>query len=112
MLKTAFELVGGESFVVMEAYPPGPIPTAMWPMPPHWCKQTPTESEPFFYFDNGLGFREEIPMKQVLWQRGISLKNPYGRAKGIFQTMEDELSAYENASELVNYQFYNRTCPT
>jgi hypothetical protein len=111
MLLTAFDLVGGDAFIVLESAPPGPIPTMMWPFPPHWCRWTPTVERPTFQFDNGLGMRREFQMNEVLWMRGMNLTNPYGRSKGIYQTMEDELSSYENASELVNYQFYNRNRP-
>lgn len=111
MLKTAFEYVGGESFMIMEASPPGKVPNILWPFPPHWCIATPTKDRPEFHFNNSLGFDEWIPMERVLWQHGLNLTNPYGRAKGIYQTMEDELSSYENASALVNYQFYNRNRP-
>ncbi|MGH9391240.1 MAG: phage portal protein, partial [Vicinamibacteria bacterium] len=111
MLITAFQYVGGESFQILEAHPPAKIPNIMWPFPPHWCKQTPTPARPEFYFDNGLGLRQWIPMERVLWRRGLNLLNPFGRSRGLFMTMEDELSSYENASQLVNYSFYNKNRP-
>ena len=54
------------------------VPSALWPVPPHWVAETPTPSNPFFRMARGA-WQKPIPASEVLWIQNPNPADPYGR---------------------------------
>lgn len=85
-------------------------PQAIWPVPPHWVKRTPTPDYPFFE----LGFRGWqgiVPATEVVWFQSPDPENPYGRGTGVAEALGDELETDEYTAKYTKSWFYNSARP-
>jgi len=99
----------GEAFWVVERNKQQ-VPVQVWPMPPHWVRETPSDDSQFFRCK--LGNREwKVPEADVVWFKDINPENPYGRGVGMAEALSDELDADEYAAKRIKSYFYNQTSP-
>lgn len=99
----------GEVFLVVERAQDG-LPLELWPIPPHWCRMTPTPSDPFFHFSYS-GWVRDVPERDVVWLRHPTLEQPYGRGSGTGDALGDELDIDEFAAKHMKSFFFNRALP-
>lgn len=99
----------GESFSVLQRNPLG-MPTAEWPIPPSWVLALPTSSDPFYQVHTP-GWSGQIPVSEMLHFVDPNPENPYGRGRGIAQSLLDELETAEYASKHTRNFFFNSAIP-
>lgn len=101
--------LGGDGFWLLERGALD-VPTAIWPIPPHWILATPTPSRPSFRV-GFRGWRGEIPVSEIIWFSDSDPANPYGRGSATAKALGDELETDEYAARHVKAYFYNRARP-
>lgn len=99
----------GEAFVVIERGPSG-VPVELWPVPPHWILETPTQSKPFFRGSHGT-WQRDVPVSDMIWLRDPDLEEPYLRGSGIAESLGDEIDTDEYASKQAKGFFFNNAMP-
>ena len=99
----------GEAFWLKERDSRGTI-IAVWPIPPHWVRATPTPSQPY-YEVSFRGWQGRIPDAEMLWMSNPDPQNPYARGSGVAQALADELETDEFAAKHAKAFFYNRARP-
>ena len=99
----------GEAFLLVERGPFN-VPTAWWPIPPSWVKDTPRPGHDFFVM-NVNGTEKQIPMSEMIWLRDPNPVNPYERGTGIARALADELDTDEFAAKHIKDFFYNGARP-
>lgn len=99
----------GEAFWIVEKDSDG-FPIAPWPVPPHWVKSLPTESNPHYviHFQNRMA---KIPVTEVIPFLRPDPHNPYGRGIGFAKALGDELESDEYSAKHVKNFFLNRARP-
>jgi HK97 family phage portal protein len=108
LLETWVDLKG-EAFLIAERNGAG-VPVELWPVPPHWVKETPSRDKPFFQISQG-SFRKDVPAEEMIWLRIHDPENPYARGVGLAEALADELDTDEYASKHTKAWFYNRAVP-
>lgn len=108
-LAQGFLEVKGEAPLIIERAKDGKA-LELWPAPPTWLQQLPTDAAPWFQFQAN-GWAAKIPESDVLWLREYDLENPYGRGTGAGDALSDELDIDKFATEHVKSWFYNRALP-
>lgn len=99
----------GEAFWIYLTNPAG-MPISVMACPPHWIRELPTRSAPFFRVQiDALTY--EVPIDNMVWFKDPSLANPYGRGAGTGMSLADDLDVDENAAKHVSSFFYNRAMP-
>lgn len=85
-------------------------PLELWPVPPHWLRETPSAGRPFYTFQ-WMGWTRQVPEADVLYLAHPELTNPYGRGRGTGEALADELDIDEFAAKHIAAFFYNRGLP-
>lgn len=99
----------GETYMVLDTNPAG-MPVRMWPIPPTWIKQIPTETQPSFRVEvDGASF--DVPTENMLVIRDPNPSDPYGRGTGLGYALADELDIDEFAAKHVATWFHNKGMP-
>jgi HK97 family phage portal protein len=99
----------GETYIVLDTNPAG-MPVRMWPIPPTWIKQIPTETQPSFRVEvDGVSF--DVPVENMLVIRDQNPADPYGRGVGTGLALADELDIDEFAAKHVATWFHNKGMP-
>jgi HK97 family phage portal protein len=86
------------------------VPSALWPVPPHWVAETPTPSHPFFRVARGA-WQQQIPASEVLWIQNPNPADPYGRGTGLGKAIDDEIALDEYAAKHTASFFKNSARP-
>jgi HK97 family phage portal protein len=102
--------IGGDCFWVLERNVFG-APLEAYPMPAHWCIQTPTSAAPFYKFSNLRGYVADVAVDDVIWFKEPDPENPYGRGVGVAEALSDELDTDEFASKRTKAFFNNGALP-
>ncbi len=106
----------GESFLLKERGPlTNPdtkrnVPTALWPIPPHWIISTPTPTNMAFRI-SFRGWQGFIPASEILWSKELDPAMPYWRGSGVAQALSDELETDEYTAKYLKQFFYNSARP-
>lgn len=108
LMQTSLDLVG-ETFV-WGPRDGGPVPRALWPIPAHWVRSTPSVDDPFFEISY-RSFHERVPEDEMIWMRHPDPANPYGRGSGIGRSLADELDGDEYAAKHISAFFRNGATP-
>jgi phage portal protein BeeE len=108
LLQIYIDLVG-ECFWLLERNAFG-MPVQVWPIPPHWVRETPSPGKPRFLIEYA-GKREEIPMTEIIWFQTPDPENPYARGTGTAMSLGDELQTDEYAARFTKSWFYNSARP-
>lgn len=58
------------------------MPKEIWPIPPHWVHEFPTEEKPFFKVRHHK-FSKDIPEEDMVRFQDPTALNPYGRGSGV-----------------------------
>lgn len=103
-----YDLIG-ESFMMKERDVLGTV-VALWPVPPHWVRSTPTPAQPYFEIQHGAE-ASRVPMDDMLWMIDPSPLEPYGRGAGGGKAISDEIQTDEFASKHIKAFFYNSARP-
>lgn len=99
----------GEVPIVKERAQDGK-PLELWPVPPHWLRETPSAGRPFYTFQ-WMGWTRQVPEQDVLYLSHPDLVNPYGRGRGNAEALADEIDIDEFAAKHLAAWFYNRALP-
>lgn len=99
----------GEAFWVVERNKQQ-VPVQVWPLPPHWVRETPSEGIPFFRCILG-NYEWKVPESDVVWFKDLNPENPYARGVGMAEALADELDADEYAAKRIKAYFYNQASP-
>lgn len=101
----------GEAFWLLEKNKLGQ-PIGIWPLPPTWIKDLPTNEHPFYkiQFGNSAAQRE-IPVTEIIKFVDPNPLNPYGRGSGISRALGDELETDEYSAKFLKTFFYNKATP-
>jgi len=99
----------GEAFWLLDVDGRG-APTAIWPLPPTWIKETP-DLKRRSYRVGYKGWQGNVPEQLIVWFRHPDPANPYGRGTGIVQALGDEFEIDEYAAKTMKTWFYNRARP-
>lgn len=99
----------GDGFWILERNSAG-MPVEAWPIPPHWCAETPSASMRGFRFSHN-GWQKVVPESDVVWFRQPDAENPYGRGAGLAESLADELDVDEFAARHLKSFFFNRALP-
>jgi len=102
--------LAGEGFWYLEKDPKFGVPSAIWPIPPHWVMNFPTRDH-MFYKLRYLGQEIEIPVTHMVAFINPNPANPYGRGRGLGRAIADELETDEYASKHTKNFFYNQARP-
>lgn len=112
---TAFQLTQmymdlvGEWFWMLERNP-FTVPKAIWPIPPTWVVDLPSNKRPSFKLRIS-GKDIEVPATEMIMARDPNPMNPYQRGIGIAKTLGDELATDEYAANHTKNFFFNRARP-
>ena len=99
----------GETFIVLDTNPAG-MPIRMWPIPPTWVKDLPTDQAPFYKVDID-NTSHQIPITNMIHIRDPNPANPYGRGVGVGMSLADEVDVDEFAAKHVSTWFHNKGMP-
>lgn len=99
----------GEAFWVHELNGLGQ-PLELWPVPPHWVAQTPSETTPYFRAAYS-GWHRLFPEEVVTWLREPDPENPYGRGAGTGDALSRELDISEYHTRHLANWFFNNAIP-
>jgi hypothetical protein len=105
----ALRYVEGEAFWVKERNALG-VPIAVYPIPPHWIRATPTPSSRTF-FVSFRGWQGAIPETEITWFVKPNLENPYGRGTGLARALADEIETDQYAASTQRQVFLNGARP-
>lgn len=103
-------LLVGETFAVLDRNALG-APVRRWPVPPHWVRETPLPGRPWFVVQPEGAGSIRYPADDVLWLKEVDPMRPYERGSGIGMSLDDELSADEQAAKHVASSLANRARP-
>lgn len=99
----------GEAFWIIERDEAG-VPSEIWPLPPHWVKDTPDPAHPFFNVQfNSAVF--DIPVTEVVWFYSPRPEDPYRRGSGLMEALGDELETDELTAKYLKQFFFNGARP-
>ena len=101
--------IQGEAYWSILRDPQGK-PYEIWPTPPHWVRETPSASQPFYQVSRG-GLQFNIPAADMVAFVEHDPVNPYGRGAGIGEALSDELDTDEYAAKYIKTFFYNSAIP-
>ena len=99
----------GDGFWILERGANG-MPIEAWPVPPHWCAETPSANNPRFRFSYN-SWQRSVGEEDVVWFRHPDAENPYGRGSGVAEALADELDVDEYAARHLKSFFFNRALP-
>lgn len=101
----------GEAFWLLERNGLG-TPTAIWPIPPDWIRNFPTNNNPWYRLQIGNNaITMKIPVTEVIAFIDPDPLNPYGRGTGIAKSLGDELETDEYAAKHLKQFFFNSARP-
>jgi len=104
----------GESFWIKVRNGEG-MPTEFLPVPPHWVKETPNTSAPWFVVNPPNSqegrYDKKIMPEDMIWFYHPDPFNPYLRGVGMGTTLADELETDEYAAKYMKSFFYNQARP-
>lgn len=102
----------GECFIMPRYKAGSRIPKELWVIPPHWVVDIPTATNPAFtVVIPGEVQSFKVPVGEILWLTDPDLYDPYGRGRGVAQTLDDEVSQDEWAAKWNNGFFRNGARP-
>lgn len=110
LVQTYLDLTGEAFLLKQRATPNGP-PISLWPVPPTWVINTPTETAQKYRI-SFRGWQGEIPDTEILWLADANPLNPYGRGTGIANALGDELDTDEFAGKYTRSFFFNNASPS
>lgn len=115
LLKTLYLDVAGESFDLIE-YGRDGLPSALYPIPPTWCRRLPSSDDLTYEFviPGGSGQGKSVwvvPAENILWMKRPNLANPWGRGRGIALSVDDEISQLSAMNKFNNAFFKNGAHP-
>ena len=102
--------IKGEAFWLVARDLDG-TPNSVFPVPPHWVRDVPTEARPFFMISLG-SVQIQVPASDVIWLRDVDPEYPYGRGTGVAESLGDELETDEYAAKYIKAWFYNSATPS
>lgn len=101
--------LAGDAFLLKERSAMGVV-VGLWPIPPHWVRELPTPSRPF-YRVSWKGWQGEVPDSEIVWVHNPAPANPYGRGTSVTGALADELQVDEYVAKFANSLFFNRMTP-
>ena len=115
LLKTLYLDVAGEAFDLIE-YGPDGLPSALYPIPPTWCRRLPSSDDLTYEFVIPAGGGQgksvwTVPAENILWMKRPNLANPWGRGRGIALSVDDEISQLSAMNKFNNSFFRNGAHP-
>lgn len=99
----------GEAFFFKERDGLGVV-IKLWPIPPHWIKDTPTLGKENFKLSYA-GIHADIPIHDMLWIIDPNPAKPYERGTGGARALADELETDEYSAKYTKAWFYNSARP-
>lgn len=101
----------GEAFWLLEKNKLGQ-PIGIWPLPPIWIKNLPTQDHPYYKIQFGnSSAQRDIPVTEIIKFVDPNPLNPYGRGSGISKALGDELETDEYSAKFLKTFFYNKATP-
>lgn len=104
----------GEAYLLKIRDPKGNV-ISLSPLSPSWVVKTPTEGgnywEIYPYGTTG-GNSIVVPANDVIVFKDINLLDPFGRGKGVAETIGDEIQSDEYASKYAKNLFFNDATPS
>lgn len=104
-LMQMYQDLKGDGFLVKERNGAG-LPLEMWPVPPHWIRETPSAASPTFKAAYAT-WTKDFPEQDVVWMRSVDPEMPYGRGAGIVEALSDECDIDELAARYIKNWFFN-----
>lgn len=105
--QSCLELVGRCAWRLMEFDDKG-RPGELWPLPPHWIKQTPTSNNGHFKI---AWWGEEgdidVPAAEITYFSRPGITDPMCSSQGIAQGVDDEVNQDEAMAKFNNFYFQN-----
>lgn len=108
LLAAQYEL-SGEAYALIQRNSAGK-PSALWGIPAHWVKSTPTPDHATFML-SWRGWQADIPTRQMLWHKDPNPADPYGRGAAMVAALADELDTDEYMAKTLRQWFYNSARP-
>ena len=101
----------GEAFWLLERDGLG-TPMAIWPLPPDWIRNFPTNTNPWYRIQIGNNaITMKIPVTELIAFIDPDPLNPYGRGTGLAKSLGDELQTDEYAAKHLKSFFHNSARP-
>jgi HK97 family phage portal protein len=113
LMVTHYKLVG-EAFAIVddEQSRSGSMrPVRMWPIPPTWVRDMPTEDKPYFTVSTPSGSQLIVPFENMFQMRDPNPADPYSRGVGVGLTLADEIDIDEHAAKMTAAFFQNSAIP-
>jgi HK97 family phage portal protein len=107
-------VVVGEAFLLKVRKPNGKI-IALQPISPSWVVKTPTETGSYweiYPYGTAGGNSIVVPREDVIYFKDINLLDPFGRGKGLSESIGDEIQSDEYASKYAKNLFFNDATPS
>jgi HK97 family phage portal protein len=111
---SVFCLAGpGEVFWLIERGQNSGQPVELWPIPPHWVKNTPSDKSAYFELHDNAGVsRKKIDADDMLWIKIPQAQNPiHGRGAGPGRALGHEIDIDENISDHILGFFVRSAIP-
>lgn len=108
-LLTAYYDLVGEGYLIKQRGENN-LTIGMWPVPPTWITDLPSVDRPY-YNVQFPGYVGQIPASEIVRVVDPDVANPYGRGKGVVQSLEDEIDIDEFASKHAKSFFHNNARP-
>ena len=104
----------GEAYLLKVRSPNGKV-VALLPLSPSWVVKTPTVNAEYwevYPFGTTSGNSIVVPTNDVIVFKDIDLLDPYGRGKGLSESIGDEIQSDEYASKYAKNLFFNDATPS
>jgi len=104
----------GEAYLLKVRSPNGKV-IALLPLSPSWVVKTPTVNAEYweiYPFGTTAGNSIVVPTNDVIVFKDMNLLDPYGRGKGLAESIGDEIQSDEYASKYAKNLFFNDATPS
>lgn len=111
---SVFCLAGpGEVFWLIERGKNTGQPVEIYPIPPHWVKNTPSKDDPYYYLHDDVAVeRKKVDPDDMMWIKIPQAQNPInGRGMGPGRALGHEIDIDENISEHILGFFVRSAIP-
>lgn len=106
-------LPAGEAFWLKERNGLGKV-TELWPIPPHWVSEIPSQSKPFFTVQPQGNMQAQsiyVTTNDMVYFKKPDIVNPYLRGAGRAEQIGDEIETDEYMAKHAKRYFFNNAIP-
>ena len=103
-------LLKGDQYAVIERGR-GNAPVELWPVPPHWVAEVPSQIKPYYVIRANNGLQKDIPIEDMFVIRDLDPLNPYARGLGVAEGIADEVETDEFMAKYAKAFFFNSATP-